>query len=139
MVSAKGAPDPAALLEQLAELIAAALAPKLAAELATVHAAPAVDPPRSRRLLTLNELVAQLPAGKKPATWKRWLYERTRRGLVPGCHKLGTTLFFDPEQTLPWLLAGGQRDGSQGDWMSTGSDGTVDHVPEQTTDRKKHG
>jgi hypothetical protein len=89
------------LLDRFAELLAAALAPRLAAELA--HQAAPAPPPTTRRLLSLDELVAQLPAAKSAQTWKRWLYERTRRGGVPGCHKLGGRLFFDPEQTIPWL------------------------------------
>jgi hypothetical protein len=96
------ADDPALLLEQLANLIATALAPKLAAQLAATQ--PTAEPPRSARLLTIDELVAQLPTGKKPETWKRWIYERSRRGQIPGCHKLGGSLFFDPDQTLPWLI-----------------------------------
>ena len=91
------------LLHQLAELLAAALAPRLAAELAQ-QAAPAAPAP-TRRLLSLDELVAQLPAAKTAQTWKRWLYERTRHGQVPGCHKLGGRLFFDPEQTIRWLTS----------------------------------
>jgi hypothetical protein len=89
------------LLHRFAELLAAALAPRLAAELAQ-RAAPA-PAPTTRRLLSVDELVAQLPAAKSAQTWKRWLYERTRKGQVPGCHKLGGRLFFDPEQTIPWL------------------------------------
>lgn len=92
------------LLAQLAELVAAALAPRLAAQLAQQAAPPA--PALTRRLLSLDELVAQLPAAKSPQTWKRWLYERTRRGQVPGCHKLGGRLFFDREHTIPWLTSG---------------------------------
>jgi hypothetical protein len=89
------------LLQQLADLVAAALAPRLAAELAR-QATPAAPAP-TRRLLSLDELVAQLPAAKSAQTWKRWLYERTRKDQVPGRHKLGGRLFFDPEQTIPWL------------------------------------
>lgn len=97
---------PAAALEQLlaqfAELVAVALAPRLAAQLAQQAAAP-LPPALTRRLLSLDELVAQLPAAKSPQTWKRWLYERTRKDQVPGCHRLGGRLFFDREQTIPWL------------------------------------
>ena len=32
-----------------------------------------------------------------------WLYERTRRGEIPGCVKLGGMLFFDREPALAWL------------------------------------
>jgi len=57
-------------------------------------------------LLTLDQLVAELPPAKRPQTWKRWLYERTRRGEVPGCVKLGGMLFFEREPALAWLRAG---------------------------------
>jgi len=108
----QSSPAPAAsglepILAQFAELLAEALAPRLAAQLAT-QAATAAEGPPSRRLLTLDELVAQLPAGKKPATWKRWLYERTRRDHlpgqeVPGARKIGGRWFFVAEQTIAWL------------------------------------
>jgi hypothetical protein len=123
-------PSPSqALLEQLAELVAEALAPKIAAQLTARQPEAAQELP-SKRLLTLDQLVALLPTGKKPETWKRWLYERTRRGLVPGCHKLGRTLFFDPQETLPWLT--GEPAPDQ-DWMSARTDGTVEQMPGQTT------
>lgn len=99
-----GALEP--LLAHLAGLVAEALAPRLAAELAR-QAAPAAQPP-TRRLLSLDQLVDQLPAAKSARTWKRWLYERTRHGQVPGCHKLGGRLFFDPERTIPWLTGNNQ-------------------------------
>ena len=89
-----------ALLNQLVERVADALAPRIAHVLAAPAEVPATP---SRRLLTLDELVALLPAGKKPATWKGWFYQRTRLGQVPGCHRLGGRLFFDPDQTLPWI------------------------------------
>jgi hypothetical protein len=50
--------------------------------------------------------VAELPPAKRAQTWKRWLYERTRRGEIPGCVKLGGMLFFDREPALTWLRAG---------------------------------
>jgi hypothetical protein len=50
--------------------------------------------------------VAALPKAKRPETWKRWLYERTRRGEVPGCVKLGGMLFFERDPALAWLRAG---------------------------------
>jgi hypothetical protein len=56
--------------------------------------------------LTLDQLVAELPPAKRPQTWKRWLYERTRRGEIPGCVKLGGMLFFEREPALDWLRAG---------------------------------
>jgi hypothetical protein len=62
--------------------------------------------PQNTRLLTLDELVAEFPTAKRPQTWKRWLYERTRRGEVPGCVKLGGMLFFEREPALAWLRAG---------------------------------
>jgi hypothetical protein len=87
-------------------LLAAALAPRLADELSTrIQPLPqrASEP---ARLLTLDELVAELPRAKRPETWKRWLCERTRRGEVPGCVKLGGMLFFEREPALAWLRAG---------------------------------
>jgi hypothetical protein len=86
--------------------LADALAPRLAAELSSRLPAPALEQATAARLLTLDELVAQLPPGKRPQTWKRWLYERTRRGEVPGCVKLGGMLFFEREPALAWLRAG---------------------------------
>lgn len=86
-------------------LLARELAPRLADELAARIPAPP-DAPSPKRLLTLDELVAELPAGKRPATWKRWLYERTRRGEIPGCFKIGGSLFFDLEQVRDWLQGG---------------------------------
>jgi hypothetical protein len=50
--------------------------------------------------------VAELPPAKRPDTWKRWLYERTRRGEVPGGVKIGGMLFFEREPALAWLRAG---------------------------------
>jgi hypothetical protein len=99
------ATNPALLLGQLVELLADELAPRLADLLAERQPASADDRP-SRRLLTLDELVNLLPAGKSAATWKAWLYARTRRGLVPGCCKIGGRLFFDGQQTLSWLFPG---------------------------------
>lgn len=90
------------LLAQLVDQLADALAPRLADLLADQHQEAVA--PASRRLLTIDELVALLPAGKKPQTWKAWLYQRTRLGQVPGCHRLGGRLFFNPDQTLPWLI-----------------------------------
>ncbi len=129
---AAGCTDPAALVGQLVELIAAALAPKLAARLAPSQLSATETP--SSRLVTLDQLIDQLPRGKKPETWKRWLYERTRRGQVPGCHKLGGTLFFDSEQTLPWIVNAGRPHAPADDWMSGDDDGTLSHVPNLTTD-----
>jgi len=95
------------LLDRFTELLAAALTPRLAAQLAQ-QAAPPV-PALTRRLLSLDELVAQLPAAKSPQTWKRWLYERTRKDQIPGCNKIGGRLFFDREQTIAWLTGGGDN------------------------------
>ena len=96
------------LLAQLVDQLAAALAPRLA-DLLTDRQ-PASAAPASRRLLTIDELVALLPAGKKPQTWKAWLYQRTRLGQMPGCHRLGGRLFFNPDQTLPWLTSPNSAD-----------------------------
>jgi hypothetical protein len=88
------------------EPLAAALAPRIAAELATQTPAAPTDCGTTARLLTLDELVAELPPAKRPETWKRWLYERTRRGEIPGCVKLGGMLFFQRESAVAWLRAG---------------------------------
>ncbi len=95
-----GEPEPVSVL-------ADALAPRLAEELS--HRIPPTrvfEPASTARLLTLDELVAELPPAKRPQTWKRWLYERTRRREVPGCVKLGGMLFFEREAALGWLRAG---------------------------------
>lgn len=88
-------------------LLADALAPKLAEQL-SLRRTPISARPDSpaERLLTLDELVALLPPAKRPQTWKRWLYERTRRGEIPGCVKLGGMLFFEREHALDWLRTG---------------------------------
>jgi hypothetical protein len=86
-------------------MLAEALAPRLAQQLS--HAvAPSFEQASTARLLTLDQLVAELPTAKPPQTWKRWLYERTRRGEIPGCVKLGGMLFFDRQPALDWLRAG---------------------------------
>jgi hypothetical protein len=87
-------------------VIADALAPRLAEELSHRIPSRASEPSSTARLLTLDELVAELPPAKRPQTWKRWLYERTRRGEIPGCVKLGGMLFFERETALAWLRAG---------------------------------
>ena len=86
----------------LAEVLAPRLAEQLAARLTT---APQREP-AGAPLLTLDELVAELPPAKPPKTWKRWLYERTRRGDVPGCVKLGGMLFFEQEPVRAWIRSG---------------------------------
>lgn len=86
--------------------LADALAPRLAAELAARTPVAAGSDSPTARLLTLDQLVAELPPAKKPETWKRWLYERTRRGEVPGEVKLGGMLFFEREPALAWLRGG---------------------------------
>jgi hypothetical protein len=82
------------------------LVPRLAAELAAQTPTAAAPESSTARLVTLDQLVAELPPAKRPETWKRWLYERTRRGEVPGCVKLGGMLFFEREPTLDWFRAG---------------------------------
>jgi len=93
--------EPSPVVDALAD----ALAPRLARQLANGPAT-ANGEPATARLLTLDELVAEFPAAKRPQTWKRWLYERTRRGEIPGCVKLGGMLFFEREPALAWLRAG---------------------------------
>lgn len=103
-------PEPAA--EQNGEpaavtVLAEALAPRIAEELSSrIPRATIPETAPTARLLTLDELVAELPPAKRPQTWKRWLYERTRRGEIPGCVKLGGMLFFERESALAWLRAG---------------------------------
>jgi hypothetical protein len=92
-------------VEDVAGLVDA-LVPRLAAELAARTPATAAHESPTARLLTLDQLVAELPPAKKPETWKRWLYERTRRGDVPGEVKIGGMLFFEREPALAWLRAG---------------------------------
>ena len=87
-------------------LLAEALAPRIAQELSARLPTPADPDATTNRLLTLDQLVAELPPAKRPQTWKRWLYERTRRGDIPGRVKLGGMLFFEREPALSWLRAG---------------------------------
>lgn len=91
-----------AMLERLVDVLASRVADELEAR----RPLEAPIPPSTAALLTLDEVVAELPAGKRPETWKRWLYERTRRGEVPGCVKLGGSLFFDAEAVRGWIAAG---------------------------------
>lgn len=97
--------SPSPPLEDVAGLVQV-LAPRLAAELAARTPAAHGDEAATARLLTLDQLVAELPPAKRPETWKRWLYERTRRGEVPGGVKIGGMLFFDRDPALAWLRAG---------------------------------
>jgi hypothetical protein len=101
--SAPASQDPP--LEDVAGLVNA-LAPRIAAELVARAPAAASESSPTARLLTLDQLVAELPPAKKPETWKRWLYERTRRGEIPGEVKIGGMLFFEREPALAWLRAG---------------------------------
>jgi hypothetical protein len=87
------------------DALADALARRLAQRFGDLPSTPAATT-GGRRLLTLDELVEELPPAKRPQTWKRWLYERTRRGEIPGCVKLGGMLFFEREPALAWLRAG---------------------------------
>jgi hypothetical protein len=102
-VTREPAPEPTAQAEPVAVLVDA-LAPRLAEELSSRITATATA--ITARMLTLDELVAELPPAKSPQTWKRWLYERTRRGEIPGCVKLGGMLFFERELAIAWLRAG---------------------------------
>jgi hypothetical protein len=101
----KPADTPAAPSEAVA-VLAEALAARVAQQLSSRSLVSASGETPTSRLLTLDQLVAELPPAKRPQTWKRWLYERTRRGEVPGCVKLGGMLFFDREPALAWLRAG---------------------------------
>jgi hypothetical protein len=100
-----GEPEPVAVLVD-------ALAQRLAEELSSrIPATATPNPAATGRLLTLDELVAELPSAKRPQTWKRWLYERTRRGEIPGCVKLGGMLFFERELAIDWLRSGANATG----------------------------
>jgi hypothetical protein len=101
----KAAGAPAAPSEAVA-VLADALAARVAQQLSSRSLASVNGDRPTANLLTLDQLVAELPAAKRPQTWKRWLYERTRRGEVPGCVKLGGMLFFEREPALAWLRAG---------------------------------
>jgi hypothetical protein len=90
------------VVRTLAEALAPRLAEQLAARMTSVSPADPVSSP----LLTLDQLVAELPPAKAAKTWKRWLYERTRRGEVPGCVKLGGMLFFEREPVRAWIRSG---------------------------------
>ncbi len=87
-------------------VLAEALAARVAQQLSSRSLVSASGETPTSRPLTLDQLVAELPPAKRPQTWKRWLYERTRRGEVPGCVKLGGMLFFEREPALAWLRAG---------------------------------
>ena len=77
------------------------------------------------QLLSLDQLVATLPAAKKPATWKRWLYEKSRHGHIPGCVKLGGALYFRAETAHQWLQAGAPPELARDDWISAANRATV--------------
>jgi hypothetical protein len=96
----------AATVDSALALLVELLVNRVADELETRTPAESGEIRRAGPLLTLGELVAELPAGKKPETWKRWLYERTRRGEVPGCVRLGRTLFFETDAVRAWIAAG---------------------------------
>jgi hypothetical protein len=102
---AKAADATAAPSEAVA-VLAEALAARVAQQLSSRSLVSTNGQTSTSRLLTLDQLVAELPPAKRPQTWKRWLYERTRRGEVPGCVKLGGMLFFEREPALAWLRAG---------------------------------
>jgi hypothetical protein len=57
-------------------------------------------------LISLNELVAELPKTKGEATWRRWLYEHVRRPdevTAMGATKLGGSWHFDRAKVSEWL------------------------------------
>ena len=96
-----------AALEQLVSAIADELAPRIAEEVAHRLELPQQNGGLGTEgLITLDQLVEQLPPAKSPATWKSWLYERLRRREVPGAVKLGGSWFFDVERVRSWIEAG---------------------------------
>lgn len=57
-------------------------------------------------LVSLDEVVSELPSSKKPETWKHWLYEQVRRpdaATAMGATKLGGNWFFDRNTIMEWL------------------------------------
>ena len=95
--------------EQLVDALVERLAPRLADELAarvTAAMQRSGNGLGTAGLLSLDELVAELPRSKEPKTWRAWLYERLRRGEVPGAVKLGGSWFFDRAKVRAWLEAG---------------------------------
>lgn len=58
-------------------------------------------------LITLDQLVAELPPTKKASTWKAWLYEYVRRPdevTAMGACKLAGSWHFDREKVQAWLV-----------------------------------
>ncbi len=96
------------LLDELADLIVDRLADRVADEVAARLGATTMLPAAAgtSSLVTLDELVAELPPAKRPETWKAWLYERLRRGEVPGAVKLAGSWFFDPPRARGWIESG---------------------------------
>ena len=52
-------------------------------------------PGDAQRLWTVEDLCQFLSVSE------RWVYERTRRGMIP-CYRLGTLLRFDPKEITAW-------------------------------------
>jgi hypothetical protein len=115
--SSRPAPDSGSTPFADVVVLADALAPRLAAELAA-YASAGTGPDASTAALLIDQLVAEFPPAKRPETWKRWLYERTRRGEVPGGMKIGGMLFFEREPALAWLRTGATYDtlGGETEW-----------------------
>ena len=95
--------DPMAMLDTLLELVADRVADQITTRLSSAqNVSDRAEPP----LLSLDELVAELPPAKRPETWKGWLYERLPRGDVPGAVKLGGRWFFRAAEVRAWIQDG---------------------------------
>ena len=98
-----GTPSSEAILDTLVELLADRVADQV------IERLNAAQSPRERTdttLLSLDELVSELPPSKTPATWRRWMYERLRHGEIPGALKLGNRWFFRAAETRNWIREG---------------------------------
>lgn len=91
-------------LDLLADAIADRLVPRVADRLAARLAPP--EEPAGRPVLSFDELLDLLPPDRSRATWRRWLYERLRRGEVPGAVKLGARWAFRGDDVRAWLEDG---------------------------------
>lgn len=88
------------VLGELVELLADALAPRVAELLAPTLLAASPEPQPSPRLVSIDELVELLPPGR---SWRRWIYEHAPRGDIPGAVKVANRWFFRLDETMPWL------------------------------------
>lgn len=84
-----------------------AIAEKVAELLTARESEPRPNGLGTSGLISLSELVAELPKTKEPETWRRWIYEHVRRPdevTAMGATKLGGSWFFDREKFNEWAL-----------------------------------